>query len=158
MLGQWPEGNSAVSNVLPALIRWHTVYTQRGEHWECPVRSWQPHMSLLFTADDERQMTVSVMCQSLCYSLNVPPSGRGGKQVEPFCTLIQMAGCNFKSLIVILWHFASPPSESLLIWVMLTEMRIGAIWNSDASLDDRPRTLSLDTRRIISASWLSLKA
>ena len=62
----------------------------------------QSHTSLLFTADDERQMTVSVMCQSFRYSLGVPPSGRGGKQVEPFCTLIQMAGCNFQSLIVIL--------------------------------------------------------
>ena len=34
---------------------------------------------------------------------------RGGKKAGRI--LLQMAGCNFKSLIVILWHFASPPSE-----------------------------------------------
>lgn len=61
------------------------------------------------------------------------------KRMESFSTLIQMAGYNFKRLIVIPWHFSSS-----LLSLCLSESRrvkwgFGAIWNSDATPDDQPR-------------------
>ncbi len=109
----------------------HTVHTDRGDHWQCLFGHDSHTCCRLFMAD-EMQMTVSDVSISRHSSVE-----EGGKQVKSVCTLIQMAGCNFKSFIVILWHFTSPPPRFLLIWVMLTEMRIGAIWNSDASPDDQ---------------------
>lgn len=143
MLGHRPKGHSLVSNVLPACIRCpQGLHRQRRTlRVSCLVMTAAhvPKFHSSWEADDSQ-------CDVSISQLQSPHTSveEGRKQVESFCTLIQMAGCNFKSLIVILWHFTSPPttstpptpSEFLLIWVMLTEMRIGAMWNSDASLDD----------------------
>lgn len=111
-----------------------TVFTpHRGEHW-VSCWSWQPHMFLLFTAD-ERQMTVGDV--SISRLLPQHPRLRGMKTGRILLHINPDGWLQFQKPHCHSLTFHKPPSESLLIWVMLTEMRIGAIWNSDASLDDQ---------------------
>lgn len=115
--------------------RCHGVSTQsgglRGSWW-----AWQAQTREERHASD---VSISQLQHSVLFSSSFDRFIKKKKKVKSFCTLIQMAAYNFKHLIVILWRFSSSSSESLLIWVMPSEMRIRAIWNSDATLDDQPR-------------------
>lgn len=84
-----------------------TVFTQTEVNMESVLfghdsRTCRPFHSR-WEADDSR------WCVNLSAAVSAFLRRGGRKQVESFCILIQKAGCNFKSLIVILWHFTSPP-------------------------------------------------
>lgn len=115
------------------------LFPHRAEDWEGP----DGHDKHTRSPTDERgetgecQWCVNLSAAAFCPVFILFWQIYLKKKVKSFCTLIQMAGYCFEHLIVILWRFSSSLSESLLIWVMPSEMRIRAIWNSDATLDDQ---------------------
>lgn len=128
MLSLRAQGHSAVSNVLQ-------VFTQRKVNIESfllvmTVSRVRPFHSGWETDDSQWCVNLSAIA-STSLSQRARKTGRTLLHINPDGWLqFQKPHCHSLT-------FLKPPSVSLLIWVMLTEMRIGALWNSDGTLDDQ---------------------